>query len=136
MRDIARQNFLSLYLPAATMALATGIAAPAIPVYAKSFDVSFETASLVFTAQLAGTTVSTMPMGHLRARSGLCRSSLAVSLILPPSSFLSAFALSSPVLLIYCFLAGRVQQMWSVRRLAIIADTVELGHRVRELTVK
>jgi MFS family permease len=134
MRDIARQNFLSLYLPAATMALATGIAAPAIPVYAKSFDVSFETASLVFTAQLAGTTVSTIPTGYLLDRVGRGRILLAGPLILALSSFLTAFAQSFPELLIYRFLAGWAQQMWSVSRLAIIADTGEAGQRGRQIT--
>ena len=45
---MSRQNILSLYLPAVTLALGTGIAAPAIPVFARSFNVSVGTASLVF----------------------------------------------------------------------------------------
>ncbi len=134
MRDIARQNFLSLYLPAATLALATGIAAPALPVYAKSFDVSFETASYVFTAQLAGTTLSTIPTGYFLDRIGRGKILIAGPLILALSSFLTAFAHSFPELLVYRFIAGWAQQMWIVSRLAIIADTGAANQRGRQIT--
>ncbi len=134
MRDIARQNFLSLYLPAATLALATGIAAPALPVYAKSFDVSFETASYVFTAQLAGTMLSTIPTGYFLDRIGRGKILIAGPLILALSSFLTAFAQSFPELLAYRFLAGWAYQMWIVSRLSIIADTGTANQRGRQIT--
>ena len=134
MREIARQNFLSLYLPAATLALATGIAAPALPVYAKSFDVSFETASYVFTAQLAGTTLSTIPTGYFLDRIGRGKLLIAGPLLLALTSFLTAFAQSFPELLVYRFLAGWSQQMWIVSRLAIITDTGAAGQRGRQIT--
>ncbi len=134
MRDIARQNFLSLYLPAATMALATGIAAPALPVYAKSFDVGIETASLVFTAQLAGTTLSTIPTGYFLDRIGRGNLLIAGPIILALSSFLTAFAQSFPELLIYRFIGGWAQQMWILSRLAIIADTGATNQRGRQIT--
>ena len=39
-----RQNFISIYIPAMTLAVGTGLVIPALPIYAKSFGVSFEVA--------------------------------------------------------------------------------------------
>ena len=64
-RSISRETILSLYLPAAVLSLGTGIAAPVIPVYAKSFDVSIETAGLVIILHALGQLVSVFPTGYL-----------------------------------------------------------------------
>src|SRR5688572_27000591 len=66
----SRANFLSIYLPAMTLSIGTGIAVPAIPVYARSFGVSFEVASLVIIVHQLGTTLSSVPLGLLMDRFG------------------------------------------------------------------
>jgi len=66
----SRQNFLSIYIPAMTLAVGTGIVVPALPVYAKSFGVSFEVASLVIIVHQLGITVSSFPVGLLIDRIG------------------------------------------------------------------
>ena len=38
---ISRYQILSLYIPALILALGTGVIAPVLPVYAKSFNISF-----------------------------------------------------------------------------------------------
>ena len=62
--------FLSTYLPALVFALGTGIALPAVPTLAKSFDVSFGVASGVVTAFLLGNLAGTIPTGWLIDRFG------------------------------------------------------------------
>ncbi|MFB3109200.1 MAG: MFS transporter [Candidatus Binatia bacterium] len=66
----SRQNFLSIYVPAMTLAIGTGIVVPAIPVYAKSFGVSFEVASLVIIVHQLGMALSSYPVGLLIDRIG------------------------------------------------------------------
>ena len=63
MPRIAWGSVYTLYLPAFILALGTGVATPALPVFARSFDISFGTASLVIVLHLAGTALSSVPTG-------------------------------------------------------------------------
>ncbi len=116
------------------MALATGIAAPAIPVFSKSFGVSFEVASLVFTANLLGGAFSTLPTGYLVDRVGRRKIILAGPVLLAVSSILTANAHSFTELLVYRFIGGWAQNMWTLGRLAMIADTGATRSRGRQIT--
>ncbi len=88
-----RHNFLSIYIPAMTLAVGTGIIIPVLPIYAKSFDVSFEVASLVIIMQQVGVTLSSLPTGLLLDRIGRRRVVLSGKIILSLSSFLLFIAL-------------------------------------------
>lgn len=66
----SRQNLLTIYLPSIAMAAGSGIAAPALPVYAKSFDVGFGMAALILILYEVGSDVATIPIGHLVDRFG------------------------------------------------------------------
>jgi MFS family permease len=129
-----RQNFLSIYIPAVTLAIGTGIVIPALPIYARSFGVPFEVASLVLVAQQLGTTLSSLPAGLLMDRIGRRKVVLAGPFVLALSSLLAAQAHSFPELLAYRFLAGVGQQMWLLGRLTIIADTGKDRERGRQIT--
>jgi MFS family permease len=129
-----RQNFLSMYVPAITLAIGTGIVIPALPVYARSFGVPFEVASLVLIAQQVGTTMSSLPAGLLMDRIGRRKVVLSGPVVLALSSLLMVFAQSFPELLAYRFLAGVGQQMWLLGRLTIIADTGKDRERGRQIT--
>ena len=61
---------LSLYVPAFVLATGVGIAIPALPLYAKSFEIDFGMASLVVIVHQLGATVSTVPTGYLIDRVG------------------------------------------------------------------
>ncbi len=130
----SRESFLSLYLPAIILGLGTGIAAPAIPVYAKSFDVSFGTASLVFIVYLVGGMVATIPTGFLIDRIGRRKIVLAGPILLGISSILVATASTFELLLAYRLLGGAAQQMWTLARLAMISDTGAERQRGRQIT--
>jgi MFS family permease len=114
---------MSLYLPAAILSLGTGIAAPVLPAYAKSFDVSFGTASLVLIVHAYGMLVATFPTGYLVDKLGRKPVLIAGPVITALTAFLTAFAGSFPELLVYRFVNGASAQMWAQARLAMIADT-------------
>ena len=129
-----RQNFLSMYLPSITLAIGTGLVIPAIPVYARSFGVSFEVASLIIIAQQLGSTLSALPVGLLMDRFGRRNIVLAGPVLLAISSLLMVRAESFPELLAYRFIAGVGEQMWRTGRLTMIADTGALNERGRQIT--
>jgi MFS family permease len=56
---------LSLYLPAAVLALGQSMIAPVLPNLTRSFGVGLAEASLVFVAFGAGAVVATFPAGYL-----------------------------------------------------------------------
>ena len=129
-----RQNFLSLYVPSVALALGTGIVVPALPVYARSFGVPFEVASLVIIMQQIGHITSAYPTGLLMDRFGRKKVVLAGPVLLALSSFLAVIAGSFPELLVYRFIGGIGEQMWRVGRITIIADTGGDRERGRQIT--
>lgn len=131
---LSRQALLSLYLPAAILALGQGIVLPALPVYAKSFGIGFGIASMVIVAAPLGSLAAGVPTGYLLDRLGRRRIILAGPILAALSSFLMAAAQSFPELLFYRFLGGAATQMWGLGWLAIIADTGNQGQRGRQIT--
>lgn len=133
-RLLSRENVLSLYLPAVTLGLGSGIAAPALPVFAKSFDVGVGAASWVFTMYMVGGLVATIPIGYLVDRIGRRKILLSGPVLVGLASFLTATAQSFPELLLYRFLGGAAQQMWMMARLAMITDVGASRQRGRQIT--
>ena len=133
-RALSKETLLSLYLPAIVLALGVGIAAPVLPAYAKSFDVSFSTAALILIVQPWGSVVSTFPTGYLIDRIGRRPILLLGPLLTALSAFLTAFAWSFAVLLLFRFLNGMAAQMWQQSRLAMIADSASDRERGKLIT--
>jgi len=131
---LSRQNVLSLYLPAIILALGTGIALPALPIYARSFDVSLGVASYALVATGVGGLVAGIPTGYLLDRFGRRNIILAGPIVTALASFLIVRAGSFPELLAYRFIGGVAAQMWMLGRLAIVADTGAEGQRGRQIT--
>jgi MFS family permease len=131
---LSKDLFLSLYLPAFALALGEGMMAPVLPIYAKSFEVSFEVATLVIIIQGVGGLVATFPTGMLVDRIGRRPVLLAGPIITAASSFLTALAPSFAFLLACRFFAGGASQMWQLSRLAMIADTGADRERGRLIT--
>lgn len=127
-------NLFSLYLPALILNLGTGIASPALPVYAKSFQITFGVASLVIIVHMLGSALSSVPTGYLIDRIGRRKMILAGPVLTALSSFLIAIARSFPELLFYRFIGGWASQMWLLARLAIIADITGERQRGRQIT--
>jgi len=133
-RALSKEALLSLYLPMVMLSLGVGIAAPVLPAYAKSFDVSFSTAALILIVQPWGSVVSTFPTGYLIDRIGRKPVLLIGPLLTALSAFATAFAWSFAVLLVFRFLNGMAAQMWQQSRLAMIADSAADSERARLIT--
>ena len=126
--------FLSLHLPAVALGLGTGMTSPVLPVLAKSFEVSVGVASLVLVATMAGGLVASLPAGYAIDRFGRRTVLLAGPIIAAGAAFLVATSGSLSELIVYRFIGGWGQQMWTVSRLAVIADTGSDRSRGRQIT--
>jgi MFS family permease len=121
--ESTQSTLLSLYLPAFILALGTGIAVPAIPVYARSFDVGFGVASLVIVMHLAGRALSSIPTGFIIDRFGRRVVILAGPILTAIASLLMANAGSFNELLVYRFMGGWAIGMWTMGRVTMVADS-------------
>src|SRR5579871_2959102 len=126
--------FFSIYFPAMLLALGTGIALPAIPRIAKSFDVGFGLASFVITAFLIGGMVGSLPTGWMIDRFGRRPIMIAGPLLTAAMALMVLTAHSFPELLVYRFLDGWAAQMWLLGRLARISYGAASGQRGRQVT--
>lgn len=126
--------FLATYLPALILALGTGIALPALPTLATSFNVSFGIASGVITAFLIGNVVGTIPSGWLIDRFGRRPVMIAGPLLTAATAFLVASTHSFTALLILRFFGGIATQMWLMGRLAAISHGAAAGERGRQVS--
>jgi MFS family permease len=133
-RALSWEAFASTYLPAMLLALGTGIALPAIPILAKSFDVSFGVASFVITSFLIGGLVGSLPTGWVIDRVGRRAVLVAGPLLTAVAAVLVMTARSFPELLVYRFLAGWAAQMWLLARLAGIAEGAGANQRGRQVS--
>src|SRR5919202_6801201 len=133
-RAFSVEAFFSTYLPAMLLALGVGIALPAIPVLASSFDVGFGVASLVITAFLAGGVAGTVPTGWMIDRFGRRPILITGPLLTAGAALLTGVAQSFPELLVYRFVDGWAAQMWLLARLAGISQRSSGGQRGRRVT--
>jgi MFS family permease len=125
---------LSLYIPALVLALGSGIIAPALPVYVKSFDIPFGVASLAIILYQVGGLAVTVPIGYLIDRIGRRPFLLGGPLVLALSSAGIAFTDSFEQLLVLRFIGGAAEQSWTLGRLVVISDTTGLRRRGRQIT--
>jgi len=116
------------------LALGVGIALPAIPVLARSFNLGFGVASLVVTAFLIGGALGTVPTGWLIDRFGRRPILIIGPLLTAIMALLTALAQSFPELLVYRFVDGWAAQMWLLARLASISQRSSAGQRGRHVT--
>lgn len=124
----------STYLPAAILSLGVGVALPAIPILARSFDVGFGLSSFVITAFLIGGAVGTVPTGWLVDRVGRRPVLIAGPILTAVAAVLSARAESLPELLVFRFIDGWAAQMWIIARLAAISQRASTRQRGRQVS--
>jgi MFS family permease len=130
---LSRQLVLSLYLPAAMLALGESLVTPIIPLFTKQFGVGFATASLVFVMMNVGGLVAAFSTGYLMDTMGRRPVLLSAPLLMAVGSLMTPFSGSFTALLGWRFVVGAAHQAWQQARLAIITDTVHYGQRARQL---
>jgi MFS family permease len=133
-KAVSWDAFLSTYMPALILALGTGIALPALPALAKSFDVGFGLASGVVTSFLLGNLAGTIPSGWMIDRFGRRPVMIAGPLLTAAMAFMVAGAHSFTELLILRFFNGWATQMWLMARLAAISHGAAPGQRGRQVS--
>ncbi len=130
---LSRQLVLSLYLPAALLALGQSMVAPVIPGLTKSFGIGVDTAALVFVAYSAGSLVATFPAGYLMDKIGRRPVLLAGPLLTAVGSFMTPFSHTFFELLFWRFVVGGASQLWQQGRVLVIADTAPHDQRARQM---
>jgi MFS family permease len=128
------EALLSTYLPALVLALGIGIALPAIPTLAKSYDVGFGMASAVITSFLVGQVVGTIPTGWLIDRIGRRKVMIAGPLLTSAMAFLVLTSNSFPQLVFFRFVDGLASQMWLLGRMAVISERGRANQRGRQVS--
>lgn len=126
--------FLSLHLPAIALGFGMGVTIPVLPDFARSFGVSAGVASLVFFVNMGGGLIASLPIGYLLDRFGRRKILLAGPLITGVSALLIATSGSFAELLIWRFVGGWGQQMWTISRLTVVVDSTSKGSTGRVIT--
>jgi MFS family permease len=126
---------ISVYLPTALLAIGSGLLLPVLPIYARSFDVSFGMAALVIAAAGLGTLVADVPAGMVLGRLGLRPTMLIGAGLVTVALVALGLASWFPELIIYRFVAGIGTAMWGLSRHAFITETIDPRQRGRAISV-
>ena len=130
---LSRHLVLSLYLPAAVLALGQSMVAPVLPNLTRSYGVGLSEASLVFVAFGAGAVAATIPAGYLMDKIGRRPVLLSGPILEAVGSLMTPFAHSYPELLFWRFVVGAAGQLWQQGRLLVLTDTAPSHHRARQM---
>ncbi|HSS64167.1 MAG TPA: MFS transporter [Gammaproteobacteria bacterium] len=130
---LSRQLILSLYLPAAMLALGQSMVAPVIPGLTKSYGVGVDSASLVFVAYSVGAFVATFPAGYLMDKIGRRPVLLAGPVLAAIGSFMTPFSHTFLELLFWRFVVGGATLLWQQGRVLVIADTAPQDQRAQQM---
>jgi len=120
---------LSFYLPSFFLSLGMGIVNPILPLFARTFDVTFSVAALVVTATGVGRLLIAIPSGIAMDRIGRRPIILTGAALAVVSGVLSGLTHSFLQLLFYRVLTGFSMGMWVGARQTMIADSVRSSIR-------
>lgn len=118
-----------MYIPAFFLSLGIGIVNPVLPLFAKSFDVSYGVATWVITSAGLGRVLADIPAGIMMDRIGRKRVLMLGALLATISGLLSGIAQGFFELVAYRILTGVSMAMWIGARQTMVADTVDMSNR-------
>ena len=98
------------------MACCSGLIIPILPVYARSFEVSYGLVGWVLAAQGLGTLIFDVPAGVLVRRMGHKRAMLAGIFFNIGGILALYWAQSLAEVVVYCLLAGAGSALWTISR--------------------
>ena len=133
-----RQNsrhllILPVYVPTLILAFCRGMLIPILPLYAKSFGVSYGLIGLVLAAEGLGTLVADIPAGVLLRKIGRKPAMLVGIGCVVVSALALTWARVFPELVIYRLVAGIGTAMWNISRHTYIADVIPVHQRGRAI---
>jgi DHA1 family multidrug resistance protein-like MFS transporter len=129
-----RMDILSIYIPSFFIFLGMSIVSPILPLYAKSFNVSYTLVSLAISAYAFGRFIADVPVGMLADKWGRRPLMIAGTLLLTLTAFLNALARSFPEFLLYRLIQGVGSAMWMTSRTTLLADILKPEERGRVLS--
>lgn len=126
-----RMDVISIYVPSFFIFVGMSIVSPILPLYAKSFDVSYTLVSLAISAYAFGRFLADVPSGLLSDKVGRRPLMIWGTLILAATAFLNARATSFVEFLIYRLIQGVGSAMWMTSRSTLLADVLRPDERGR-----
>jgi MFS family permease len=126
-----RSIVLSLYLPTFVLSFATGMLTPIMPLYARSFEISYALVGLVLAAQGTGNLIGDIPAGIVLGKLGHKPTMLIGVSLFGLSITAMSFARTVPELVAFGLLSGIGNALWNISRHAYMTDLVPLVTRGR-----
>jgi DHA1 family multidrug resistance protein-like MFS transporter len=124
-----RMDILSIYVPSFFIFLGMSIVSPILPLYAKSFNVSYTLVSLAISAYAFGRFLADIPTGILADKYGRRPLMIIGTFLLSVTAILNAMAGSFAEFLIWRLLQGIGSSMWMTSRSTILADILKPNER-------
>jgi len=129
-RSVIR-DVLSIYIPSFFNTVGMSIVSPVLPVYAKSFGVSFALASLAITIYALGRFITDIPAGIAADRFGRRNMMLVGCTITTLMALANAWAPNYAWFLVFRFIQGVGSSMWMTSRMTLLADILKPEERGR-----
>jgi DHA1 family multidrug resistance protein-like MFS transporter len=126
MRDV-----LSIYIPSFFNTIGMSIVSPILPIYSKSFGVSYAVASLAISVYALGRLLADIPVGAAADRWGRRPMMFAGTLIITAMALANANAPNFSWFLVFRFLQGVGSSMWMTTRQTLLADILRPEERGR-----
>ncbi|MBN2336552.1 MFS transporter [Candidatus Bathyarchaeota archaeon] len=129
-----RMDVLSIYVPSFFIFLGMSIVSPILPLYAKSFNVSYTMVSLAISAYAFGRFIADVPVGMLADRWGRRPLMIWGTVLLTVTAFLNALARNFPEFLFFRLVQGIGSAMWMTSRTTLLADILKPEKRGRVMS--
>lgn len=127
--------FIQVYLPTFLLAFGSGLLVPTLPLYARSFGLSYSMISLIVASRAIGTIIADIPAGFLVARYGRRAMMLVGTAIISMFMLASGFATTAAELILYQTAAGVGTGLWGISRHTYITDVIKVHQRGRALSI-
>ena len=129
-----RRLILPVYVPSLLLAISQGALIPVLPLYARSFGISYGLVGLVLAGQALGTLAADVPAGVLLRRLGM-RTAMVLGMAVTVFSIVALYwARSVPETVIYRIVGGIGGALFNVARHAYLADIVRADSRGRAIS--
>ncbi|KON29326.1 hypothetical protein AC482_06765 [miscellaneous Crenarchaeota group-15 archaeon DG-45] len=133
-RRTAIMDILSIYVPSFFIFIGMSIISPILPLYAKSFNVSYTLVSLAISAYAFGRLIVDLPVGLFADRFGRRPLMIVGTLLLTVTAFLNALATNFWEFLLYRLIQGVGSSMWMTSRTTMLADILRPEERGRVMS--
>jgi MFS family permease len=126
---------LSVYLPSFLLSFGSGMLSPTLPLYARSFGVSYQLVGLAMAADGIGALLAGLPAGMWLTRYGRKPIMLVGTGLLALANLALALAHVFPEMVLYRGVVGIAGALWGISRHAFLADLFPVQQRGRALSI-